>query len=71
MNKAQVPTFGVVEFGVKAHLPSEPPPKQASLAVYDEQIDYGIQLTPFETHLTPLIAPAHDELEVNRESVHV
>ena len=25
--------------GVKAHAPLEPPPKQASLAVYDEQVD--------------------------------
>ena len=41
MNKEQVPTFGVVEFdpGVNAHDPSEPPPEQASLAVYDEQVD--------------------------------
>ena len=38
---AQVPTFGVVVLvpGVKAHYPSDPPPKQASLAVYDEQVD--------------------------------
>ena len=38
---AQVPTFGVVVLvpGVKAHYPSDPPPKQASFAVYDEQVD--------------------------------
>ena len=38
---AQVPTFGVVVLvpGVKAHWPSDPPPKQASLAVYDEHVD--------------------------------
>ena len=37
----QVPTFGVVVLvpGVKAHYPSDPPPKHASLAVYDEQVD--------------------------------
>ena len=37
----QVPIFGVVALvpGVKAHYPSDPPPKQASLAVYDEQVD--------------------------------
>lgn len=29
-----------------------------------------MQLTPLETHLTPVIAVAHDELEVNNESVH-
>ena len=40
-NYAHVPIFGVVVFvpGVKAHAPSDPPPKQASLAVYDEQVD--------------------------------
>ena len=38
---AQVPTFGVVVLvpGVKAHWPSDPPPKQASLAVYEEHVD--------------------------------
>ena len=41
VKSAHVPTFGVVVFvpGVNAHAPSEPPPKQASLAVYDEQVD--------------------------------
>ena len=41
VNRAHVPTFGVVVLvpGVKAHAPSDPPPKQASLAVYDEQVD--------------------------------
>ena len=36
-----MPKFGVVELipGVKAHYPSEPPPKQDSLAVYDEHVD--------------------------------
>ena len=29
-----------------------------------------MQFTPFETHLTPVIAVAHEALEVNRESVH-
>ena len=38
---AQVPIFGIVVLlpGVKTHYPSNPPPKQASLAVYDEQFD--------------------------------
>ena len=38
---AQVPTFGVVVFvpGVKAHYPSDPLPKHASLVVYDEHVD--------------------------------
>ena len=33
--------FGVDVFvpGVKAQAPSEPPPKQDSFAVYDEQVD--------------------------------
>ena len=56
--------------GVKAQAPSEPPPKQASLAVYDEQVDYGMQFTPLETHLTPVMALAQDALDVNKESVH-
>ena len=69
---AQVPIFGVVVLvpGVNAHYPSDPPPKHASLAVYDEHVDYAMQLTPLETHLTPVIAVAHDELDVNNESVH-
>ena len=29
-----------------------------------------MQLTPLETHLSPLIAIAHEELDVNSESVH-
>ena len=29
-----------------------------------------MQLTPLETHLSPVIAVAHDELDVNNESVH-
>ena len=29
-----------------------------------------MQLTPLETHLTPVMALAHDALDVNRESVH-
>ena len=29
-----------------------------------------MQLTPLETHLTPVIAVEHDELDVNNESVH-
>ena len=29
-----------------------------------------MQLTPLETHLSPVIAGAHDELVVNSESVH-
>ena len=29
-----------------------------------------MQLTPFETHLTPVIAVEHDRLEVSTESVH-
>ena len=55
---------------MKAQAPSEPPPKQASLAVYVEQVDYGMQFTPLETHLTPVIAVAHEALDVNKESVH-
>lgn len=37
--------------GVKTHIPSEPPPLQASLEVYAEQVDLAIQLIPSETHL--------------------
>ena len=72
VNKAHVPTFGVVVFvpGVNAQAPSEPPPKQASLAVYDEQVDWAMQLTPLETHLTPVMALAHEALDVNNESEH-
>ena len=29
-----------------------------------------MQFTPLETHLTPVIAVEHDELDVNNESVH-
>ena len=29
-----------------------------------------MQLTPFETHLTPVMAVAHKALDVRRESVH-
>ena len=29
-----------------------------------------MQLTPLETHLTPVIAVEHEALEVNNESVH-
>ena len=29
-----------------------------------------MQLTPLETHLTPVIALAHEALDVNSESVH-
>ena len=29
-----------------------------------------MQLTPFETHLTPTISLAHEALVVNNESVH-
>ena len=29
-----------------------------------------MQLTPLETHFTPVIDVAHDELEVNNESLH-
>ena len=29
-----------------------------------------MQLTPLETHLIPVIAVEHDELDVNNESVH-
>ena len=29
-----------------------------------------MQLTPFDTHLTPVIALAHDALVVNKESEH-
>ena len=29
-----------------------------------------MQLAPLETHLTPVFAVTHDELEVNNESVH-
>ena len=29
-----------------------------------------MQLTPLETHLTPVTAVEHDELDVNNESVH-
>ena len=35
-----------------------------------EQVDYGMQFTPLETHLTPVIALAHKALDVNNESVH-
>ena len=72
VNITHVPKFGVVVFvpGVKAHYPSDPPPKQDSFDVYEEQVDYGMQFTPLETHLTPVIAVAHDELVVNNESVH-
>ena len=68
----QVPTFDVVIFasGVKAHYPSMPFPKQASLAVYLEHVDHGIQFIPLETHLTPVIALEHNKLDVNNESVH-
>ena len=40
--------------GKKAQAPSEPPPKHDSLAVYDEQVPYGMQLSPFETHFYPI-----------------
>ena len=29
-----------------------------------------MQLTPLETHFTPVMALAHDALDVNNESVH-
>ena len=29
-----------------------------------------MQFTPLETHLTPVMALAHEALDVNRESVH-
>lgn len=38
---------------MKAHTPSEPPPLQASLAVYDEQVLLGMQVVPSETHPAP------------------
>ena len=54
----QVPTVGVVVLpGVKAHNPSEPPPLQASLEVYDEQAALTIQFVPSETHPVPNPAP--------------
>ena len=54
----QVPTKGVVELpGVKAHNPSEPPPPQASLEVYDEQAALTIQFVSSETHPVPNPAP--------------
>ena len=30
-----------------------------------------MQLTPLETHLTPVMAVEHEALDVNNESVHV
>ena len=43
MKMAQVPIFGIVVSvpEVKIHYPSNPPPKEASLAIYDEQFDLG------------------------------
>ena len=66
----QVPTVGVVELaGVKAQTPSVPFPAQASLVVYDEQVDFGIHFVPSETQSTLLIATEHDEDDVNAKSV--
>ena len=46
-----------------------PPPKHAIYYVYDEQVNLGIQFTPFETHLTPVIDVEHKELVVKIISV--
>lgn len=54
-----VPTSGlVVEAGVNAHNPSEPPKLHASLTVYEEQSPLGIQFIPFEMHETITAAQA-------------
>ena len=60
----------MVESGVKAHYPSVPPPIQASLEVYVEQVDYLIQFTPFDTHFRPAIELRHAELVVRMLSEH-
>ena len=49
--------------------PSFPPPKQAVCSVYSEQIDLGMQFTPFDTHYNPVIAVKHKELVVGIISV--
>ena len=58
MNNVQVPTSEII-LAVNAQTPSEPPPKHASLIVYDEQVEIGIQLVPLETHLRLGISSLH------------
>ena len=55
---------------MKAQEPSMPPPKHASLLIYDEHYYFLIQLTPLDTHFTPLIAFKQEALVVNNTSVH-
>jgi hypothetical protein len=65
----QVPTVGVVVLpGVKAHIPSEPPPLQASLFVYDEQVALTIQFVPSETHPVPVRATEQAALVASLKS---
>ena len=59
-----------LDSGVNAHWPSVPPPRQASLDVYVEQVDCLIQFTPFETHFIPAIELRQAELVVSMLSEH-
>ena len=72
-----MPISGLVELvelleleGLNAQLPSRPPPKHASLLIYNEHYYFLIQLTPLDTHFTPLIAFKQEALVVNITSVH-
>jgi len=67
----QDPTLGVVILtGVKAHRPSDPPPLQASLLVYEKHRVLPIQLVPLETHPAPVRATEHKALVVSMKSSH-